>query len=53
MERKCGECGFYRPDIFVDNMGSCTISGNPHSPTDICEAEKGGMKDGSIQSKSK
>ena len=40
-ERRCKECGFYKADIFLDGVGWCTISGNGHSPEDICEAEKG------------
>ncbi len=43
-ERRCCECGFYKPDIFLDNVGWCTISGNLHAKEDICEAE--GKSDG-------
>lgn len=39
-KRTCEECGFYKPDILFDSLGHCTISGNPHAPEDICEAEE-------------
>lgn len=41
----CKDCGFFKEDIILDNIGHCTISGNVHLPEDICEAEKG-EKDG-------
>ena len=44
-ERRCKECGFLKEDILLDGVWFCTISGNTHSPEDICEAEKG-EKDG-------
>ena len=43
-ERICKECGFFKPDIFLDGVGCCTISGNSHHTEDVCEAEKGMVK---------
>ena len=38
-ETKCKECAFFW-EVYIEGFGCCTISGNTHSPEDICEAEK-------------
>lgn len=46
--RICGQCGFYKPDILLEFVGHCMISGNLHFGEDICKAEKEAAKDGSV-----
>lgn len=46
--RICGQCGFFKPDCILELIGHCTISGNIHFEEDVCEAEKGAAKDGSV-----